>query len=72
MPEERTKEGERRVAREDPQMIGEETFEPGKPTEPIDWRSKLSTREERLKFLQTALRYWYGESYGSERRKTPA
>lgn len=50
-----------------------ETYEPGKPTGPCNWRSKLSSREEMLKYLQTGERYWYGkEWYGSEKRRTPA
>lgn len=61
-----------KVVREDPEMIGEETFEPGKPEGPYNWREKLTNREEILNYLRTALRYWYGESYGSEKRKAPA
>lgn len=35
-----------------------------------DWKEKLITREERIKYLKTALRYWYSsEWYGSERQK---
>jgi len=51
------------------------TFEEGKPEgEDVGkWRHKLSTRQEKLKYLQTAERYWYGkEWYGSEKRKNPA
>ena len=51
------------------------TFEEGKPEgeELGKWRQKLETREERLKYLQTGERYWYGKDwYGSERRKNPA
>ena len=52
-----------------------ETFEKGKP-EAKDlgwWRQKLSTREEKLKYLKTAERYWYSDDwYGSEKRKNPA
>ncbi|HEX30779.1 TPA: hypothetical protein ENG04_11940 [Candidatus Poribacteria bacterium] len=60
------------IVREDPKMIGE-TFEPGKPTEPYDWRKKLQSRDEILKYIQTGLRYWYSSDwYGSEKRKTPA
>ena len=70
--EEKKEKEKRGVAREDPKMIGEETFEPGKPDGPCDWKGKLQSREERLKFIRTALRYWYGESFGSEKRKTPA
>ena len=53
----------------------EDTFEEGKPEgeEPGKWRQKLGTREEKLKYLQTGERYWYGkEWYGSEKRKNPA
>ena len=51
------------------------TFEEGKPdSEELGrWRQKLEGREEKLKYLQTGERYWYGEEwYGSERRKNPA
>ena len=51
------------------------TFETGKPAgeETGRWRQKLKSREERLKYLQTGERYWYGkEWFGSEKRKTPA
>jgi len=51
------------------------TFEEGKPEgkELGKWRQKLGGREEKLKYLQTAERYWYGkEWYGSEKRKNPA
>jgi len=48
------------------------TYEPGKPNEPIRWRQKLRNREEMLKYLQTAERYWFGKGYGSEKRKTEA
>jgi hypothetical protein len=48
------------------------SYEPGKPTEPIRWRQKLRNRDEMLKYIQSAERYWYGQSFGSERRKGPA
>ncbi len=51
------------------------TFDEGKPEaeELGQWRQKLGSREERLKYLQTAERYWYGKDwFGSEKRKTPA
>jgi len=51
------------------------TFEEGKPEDKElgRWRQKLSTREEKLKYLQTGERYWYGEDwYGSEKRKNLA
>jgi len=52
-----------------------DAFEPGKPSvkEKSQWQNKLLTREERLKYLKDALRYWYAkEGFGSEKRKTPA
>ena len=51
------------------------TYEEGSPEgeELGRWRQKLDTREDKLKYLQTGERYWYGEDwYGSERRKNPA
>ena len=52
-----------------------ENYVPGepKPTEPFRWRDKLSTREDQLKYLESAERYWFSkEWYGSEKRKNPA
>jgi hypothetical protein len=51
------------------------TFEKGKPEgeELGRWRQKLESREEKLKYLQTGERYWFGEDwFGSEKRKNPA
>ena len=56
------------------EVLGQ-TYEPGKPTAPCNWRKKMRSREEMLKYLQTGERYWFGSEkdwYGSERRKTPA
>ena len=37
------------------------------------WREKISNREEMLKYLKTADRYWYSDDwFGSEKRKNPA
>lgn len=50
-------------------------YEPGKPegAEMGEWRHKLASREEKLKYLQTGERYWYGKDwFGSEKRKNPA
>lgn len=49
-----------------------ELYEPGKPDKPGYWRNKLENREEILKYLKYAERYWGGESFGSEKRKQPA
>ncbi len=60
--------------RDEVQVLGA-TFEEGKPEgeELGRWRQKLDAREEKLKYLQTGERYWYGkEWYGSEKRKNPA
>jgi len=51
------------------------TFEEGKPEgEGVGkWRQKLGSREEKLRYLQSGERYWYGkEWFGSEKRKKPA
>ncbi len=41
--------------------------------ESINWRKKLKSREEVLKYLQTGERYWFSKDwYGSEKRKNPA
>ena len=56
------------------EVLGE-TFEAGQPEgeERGRWRQKLGTREDKLKYLQTGERYWYGQEwFGSEKRKTPA
>lgn len=38
-----------------------------------NWRKKLATREEMLKYLKTGERYWFSKDwYGSEKRKNPA
>jgi len=60
--------------REEVEVLGA-TFEEGKPKgeEMGRWRQKLASREEKLKYLQTGERYWYGKDwYGSEKRKNPA
>jgi hypothetical protein len=52
------------------------TFEEGKPEtggKEGKWRQKLEKRADKLKYLQTAERYWYGKDwFGSEKRKTEA
>ena len=60
--------------REEVEVLGA-TFEEGKPEgeELGKWRQKLETREDKLKYLQSGERYWYGKDwYGSEKRKNPA
>ena len=60
--------------REEVEVLGA-TFEEGKPEGEKEgkWRQKLDNREEKLKYLQTGERYWYGKDwYGSEKRKNPA
>jgi hypothetical protein len=60
--------------RKDVEVLGE-TFEEGKPEgeEMGRWRQKLESREDKLKYLETGERYWYGkEWFGSEKRKNPA
>ena len=51
------------------------TFEEGKPEgqDAGKWRQKLGTRQEKLKYLQTAERYWYEKEWlWVEKRKTLA
>jgi len=67
-------EKKRAPGREEVEVLGS-TFEEGRPEgeELGKWRQKLGSREEKLKYLQTGERYWYGkEWYGSEKRKNPA
>jgi len=58
---------------EEVEILGE-LYEAGEPEvgEKYDWEGRLGDREWKLKYLKNALRYWYGESYGSEKRKNPA
>ncbi len=52
-----------------------ETYEKGKPEgeKMGQWRQKLASREEKLKYLRNGERYFYSnEWYGSEKRKNPA
>lgn len=54
------------------EILGE-TYEEGKPESPHRWRDKLKDREEMLKYLESAERYWSDtEAFGSEKRKKPA
>jgi len=60
--------------RDEVELLGA-TYEEGKPEgeEVGKWRQKLGSREEKLKYLESAERYWYGKDvYGSEKRKNPA
>lgn len=53
----------------------QETYESGKPDAKDlgKWRQKMQSRKEKLKYLETAERYWYSKDwYGSEKRKKPA
>ena len=52
-----------------------ETYESGSPAgeDAGKWRTKLASRGEQLKYLQTGERYWYNDDwFGSEKRKNPA
>jgi hypothetical protein len=51
------------------------TYEEGKPSGETQgrWRQKLTSRSEKLKYLETGDRYFYSqEGFGSEKRKKPA
>jgi hypothetical protein len=52
--------------------ILDSNFDAGQPESSDNWRRKLIDRKLMLKYLSTGERYWYGESYGSEKRKNPA
>jgi hypothetical protein len=50
-----------------------ETDRPRIRAEKGQWRNKLTSRKEMLKYLQSGERYWYSDDwYGSERRKSKA
>ena len=54
------------------EILGE-TFEDGIPREKLNWRAKMGDRQQMLRYLKTAERYWFSQDwYGSEKRKTPA
>ncbi len=61
--------------RDEVEVLGA-TYEQGRPegVEMGKWNQKLKTRDDTIKFLQTGLRYFYGdkEGFGSEKRKHPA
>lgn len=60
--------------RDEVELLGE-TYEKGQPDDVSlgDWRKKLGTREDKLKYLATGERYWYSDDwFGSEKRKNPA
>ncbi|MFC1908288.1 hypothetical protein ACFLXD_00205 [Chloroflexota bacterium] len=60
--------------RDEVEVLGA-TFEAGKPEgeEQGHWRQKLESREEKIKYLESGERYFYGNDwFGSERRKNPA
>lgn len=46
-------------------------LKPGKPEKPLEWL-RFEDREDMLKYLRSAERYWFGEGFGSEKRKNPA
>jgi hypothetical protein len=53
------------------------TYDDGKPNgeDMGKWRQKLATRDDKIKYLQTGERYFYGPpegGFGSEKRKNPA
>ncbi len=50
----------------------QENYEPGEAKGKSDWRSKFDDKEAMIHQVKTELHYWYGEGYGSEKRKKPA
>ncbi|MGB9677161.1 MAG: hypothetical protein ACPLZ9_00945 [Candidatus Ratteibacteria bacterium] len=55
---------------DDKKVLGE-TYKEGKPKKPLKWK-KFENIEEIVKFIKVSERYWFGDGYGSEKRKTPA
>jgi len=55
-----------------PAKMIQASYDPGEAEGKVDWRAKLDDTEEMLHQVKTELHYWYGEGYGSERRKKPA
>jgi hypothetical protein len=50
----------------------QDNADPGQAHGKGDWRTKTDDRDKMLQQVKTSLHYWYGEGYGSERRKKPA
>jgi acetyl-CoA decarbonylase/synthase complex subunit delta len=50
----------------------QESYEPGQAEGKEDWRNKGEDKEGLIQQVKTELHYWYGPSFGSERRKKPA
>jgi hypothetical protein len=57
---------------EEKEKILGETYQNGKPQTSLYWIKKIEGKDEIEKFLKTSERYWFGEGYGSEKRKTDA
>jgi hypothetical protein len=55
-----------------PVKLIQNNYETGQAEGKGDWRTKLKDKEEMIQQVKTELHYWYGEGYGSERRKKPA
>ena len=56
------------------EILGE-TYEAGKPEgeDAGAWMNKVAGREEFIKYVKQAERYWYNDDwFGSEKRKNPA
>ncbi|MBW1768478.1 MAG: acetyl-CoA decarbonylase/synthase complex subunit delta [Deltaproteobacteria bacterium] len=50
----------------------QDSSDPGRSEGPASWRDKTDDRDEMLENVKTGLHYWYGEGFGSEKRKKPA
>jgi hypothetical protein len=61
-------------AKKEAEVLGA-TYEKGKPEggDLGKWRQKLESRAEKLRYLESGERYWFGKDwFGSEKRKNPA
>ena len=50
----------------------QESADPGQAEGKADWRDKVENRDDMMQQITTSLHYWYGEGFGSEKRKKPA
>jgi hypothetical protein len=50
----------------------QECYEPGVAQGKYNWRCVAEDKDQMIQELTTSLRYWFGEGYGSEKRKKPA
>ncbi len=50
----------------------QESYDSGTAEGKNDWREKVTDKDDMIHQVKTDLHYWYGDGFGSERRKKPA